>query len=215
MRSSKLFWVLSFVFAVAGFTGGSLVSHETSTEAGKAVWKEVYKSSAEMASRVDAIVLARMTGTRPGRVAWSEYGEDALPFQIVELDVLEGIKGTAKVERISLERVGGMAPDGRAVDLSYDGGAFEHGATYLLFLKKQEDGPHYYQVNHQGRYLVAEDRLWAADPEDSVAKAFEGAPLSRVLGELRSGGRGRRVASWFQPYPTCSSINNPCRPQAA
>ena len=66
---------------------------------------------------------------------------------------------------------------------------------YLLFLKKQEDGPYYYQVNHQGRYLVAGDRLWAADPEDSVAKAFEGAPVSRVIGELRSGGAPRRVES--------------------
>ena len=195
MRSNKLFWIVSLVLAVAGFTGGSLVSHETSTEAGKAVWKEVYKSPAEMAARVDASVLARVTATRPGRVVWSENGEDALPFQIVELDVLRGIKGTAKAERIFLERVGGMAPDGRAVDLSYDGGAFEHGATYLLFLKKQEDGPYYYQVNHQGRYLVAGDRLWAADPEDSVAKAFEGAPVSRVIGELRSGGAPRRVES--------------------
>ncbi|HEX6903861.1 MAG TPA: hypothetical protein VF789_29390 [Thermoanaerobaculia bacterium] len=185
MRSSKLFWVVSLVLAIAGFTGGSLISHETSTEAGKAVWKEVYASPAEMAARVDAIVLARVTGTRQGRVVWSENGEDALPFQIVELEVLQGIKGAAKAERISLERVGGTAPDGRALDLSYDGGAFEPGATYLLFLKRQEDGPHFYQVNHQGRYLVAGDRLWAADPEDSVAKAFEGAPVARVVGELR------------------------------
>jgi hypothetical protein len=195
MRSSKLFWVVSLVLAVAGFTGGSLVSHETSAEAGKAVWKEVYGSPAEMAARVDAIVLAQVTSVRPGRVVWSENGEDALPFQIVELEVLQGIKGTAKAERIAVERVGGTSPDGRAIDLSYDGGAFEHGATYLLFLKKQEDGPYYYQVNHQGRYLVAEDRLWAADPEDSVAKAFEGAPVGRILRELRSGGAARRSPS--------------------
>lgn len=187
MRSSKLFWAVSLVLAAVGFTGGSLVSHETATEAGKAVWKEVYASPGEMAGQVDAIVLARVIATRPGRVVWSENGEDALPFQVVELDVLQGIKGAAKAERISVERVGGTAPDGRAVDLSYDGGAFEHGATYLLFLRKQEDGPYHYQVNHQGRYLVAGDRLWAADPEDSVAKAFEGAPVSRVLGELRPG----------------------------
>ncbi len=186
MRSNKIFWAMSLVLAVAGFTGGSLISHETSTMEGKAVWKEVYGSPAEMAARVDAVVLARVAGTQPGRVVWSEGGEDALPFQLVELDVLQGIKGAAKAERILLERVGGTAPDGRAVDLSYDGGAFEYGATYLLFLKKQEDGPYFYQVNHQGRYLVAGDRLWAADPEDSVAKAFEGAPVSRVVGELRS-----------------------------
>ena len=68
MRSNKLFWIVSLVLAVAGFTGGSLMSHETSTEAGKAVWKEVYRSPAEMAAGVDAIVIARVIATRPGRV---------------------------------------------------------------------------------------------------------------------------------------------------
>lgn len=194
MRSKKLFWIVSLVLAVAGFTGGSLISHESSTTEGKAVWKEVYGSPTEMAARVDAIVLARVTGTEQGRVVWNENEEDALPFQVVELDVLQGIKGAAKAERILLERAGGTAPDGRAVDLSYDGGAFEPGATYLLFLKRQEDGPYFYQVNHQGRYLVSEGRLWAADPEDSVAKQLEGAPVSRVIGELRSSGGARRQA---------------------
>lgn len=199
MHSRKLFWIVSLVLAVAGFAGGSLVSHETATETGKAVWKEVYASPAEMARRVDAVVLARVTGTRPGRVVWSENGEDALPFQVVELEVLQGLRGAAKGKRISLERAGGTAPDGRAVDLSYDGGAFEPGATYLLFLKKQEDGPYFYQVNHQGRFLVAGGQLWASDPEDSVAKAFEGVPVARGIGrireDLRSGGARRRLAS--------------------
>jgi hypothetical protein len=194
MRSRKLFWVVSLVLAAAGFTGGSLVSHETVAEAGKAVWKEVYASPSEMARRVDAVVLARVTGTRPGRVVWSENGEDALPFQVVELSVIEGLRGAAKTERIFLERVGGTAPDGRAVDLSYDGGAFEPGATYLLFLKKQEDGPYFYQVNLQGRYLVIGGRLRASDPDDPVAKAFEGVPMARGIGrvreDLRSGGAG-------------------------
>ena len=199
MHSRKLFWVVSLALAAAGFAGGSLVSHETATETGKAVWKEVYASPAEMARRVDAVVLARVTGTRPGRVVWSENGEDALPFQVVELEVVEGLRGAAKAERIFLERAGGTAPDGRAVDLSYDGGAFEHGATYLLFLKKQEDGPYFYQVNLQGRYLVTGGRLWASDPDDPIAKAFEGVPVARGIGrvreDLRSGGAGRRLAS--------------------
>lgn len=198
MHSHKMFWVVSLVLAAAGFAGGSLVSHETAPETGKAVWKEVYASPAEMARRVDAVVLARVTGTRPGRVVWSENGEDALPFQIVELEVLEGLRGAVKAERLLLERAGGTAPDGRAVDLSYDGGAFERGATYLLFLKKQEGGPYFYQVNNQGRFLVAQGQLWASDPEDSVAKAFEGVPVARGLGriraDLRSDGAGRRLA---------------------
>jgi hypothetical protein len=195
MQSRKLFWAVSLVLAAAGFAGGSLASHQTSTEAGKVVWKEVYASPAEMAKRVDAVVLARVTGTRPGRVVWSENGEDALPFQVVELSVVEGLRGAAKAERILLERVGGMAPDGRAIALSYDGGAFEFGATYLLFLKKQGNGPYFYQVNLQGRYLVTGGRLWASDPSDPVAKAFEGIPVARGLGrvqeELRSGGADR------------------------
>jgi hypothetical protein len=189
MRSRKLYWSLTLVLAILGFSfgslaGGKLDAHsdvdavELST---RAVWREVYQTPGQMAARADAVVLARVAGVQPGRTAFSANGEDALPFQIVELDVVRAFKGARTGERISLERAGGTAPDGRAVNLDFDGGAFEAGATYLLFLKRQEGGVHFYQVNHQGRYLLAEGRLWAVDPDDVVAKAFEGRPAPQGL----------------------------------
>jgi hypothetical protein len=186
MRSNKIFWAVSCALACAGFSGGFLFSHEPVTTADRAVWKEVYSSPAEMLRRADLVVLARVAGTRPGRVVTSATGEDVLPFQIVDLRVVEGIKGAAAGARLSLERAGGTRPDGVPVFLSYDGGPFEKGATYLLFLQKQDGGPHYFQVNVQGRFLVAHGRLWAADPEDRVAVKLEAAPAGPTLDALRS-----------------------------
>lgn len=186
MRSLKRFWSLALVLAVTGFAVGSLAGHELTRESGKAVWKEIYASPAEMVRRADAVVLARMIDVRPGRIVWTANRKDALPFQVVEFEVLEGVKGASGAERIFVERVGGTAPDGRTVDSSYDGGAFEHGATYLLVLKKQETGPYFYQVSLQGRYLVDGGRLWAADPDDRVARLFEATAVTQGMDRLRA-----------------------------
>lgn len=189
MRSRKLYWSLTLVLAVLGLSFGTLAGNNLDAHSDvdvqlstRAVWKELYQTPAQMAARADAVVLARVAGVEPGRVAWSANGEDALPFQNVELDVVRAFKGASPGETISLERAGGTAPDGREVNLDFDGGAFEAGATYLLFLKRQEDGSSFYQVNHQGRYLLAEGRLWAVDPDDVVAKSFEGRPVAQGLG---------------------------------
>lgn len=179
MRSRILFWSLCLVFAIAGLTGGSLIGHEAFGSRTDAVWMEVYQTPAEMARAVDAIVLARVAEVRPGRTAGT--GDEALPFQIVEIDVLRGLKGAKAGERVSLERAGNTQ-----VLLDHDGGAFERGATYLLFLKRQPEGPYYYQVNRQARYLVHEGRLWAADPDDPVAQAFESKPLDQGLRAVRA-----------------------------
>lgn len=201
MRNRKLYWSLTLVLAVLGFSFGTLAGNDLAAHSDvdvqlstRAVWKEVYQTPAQMTARADAVVLARVAGVQAGRVAFSADGEDALPFQNVELDVVRALKGASPGERISLERAGGTAPDGRVVELDFDGGAFEVGATYLLFLKRQEDGPFFYQVNHQGRYLKAEGRLWAVDPEDVVAKSFEGRPVAHALGlvERIAPSRGRQ-----------------------
>lgn len=180
MISHKLFWSLTLVLAVFGFTAGSLVGHEQAPliRGSEAVWKEVFHSPSEMVRSVDSIVLARMIETQPGRVAGS--AADELPFEVVEFEVLRGFKGAAAGERVFLERAGGSG-----VSLEFDGGAFEPGAAYLLFLRQQEDGPYFYQVNHQGRFLVVDGRLRASAPHDKVAAFFEGRPVRQGLGFIR------------------------------
>lgn len=173
MISRKLFWSLTLVLAVLGFTAGSLVGDIPEVRRSEAVWKEVFQTPSEMVRGVDAVVLARMIEARAGRMAGPAGGE--LQFEVVELEVLRGFKGAAAGERVLVERA----------RLDFDGGAFEPGATYLLFLRQQEDGPYFHQVNHQGRFLVVDGRLWASAPEDAVAAFFEGRPVSQGLGFVR------------------------------
>lgn len=180
MISRKLFWSLTLVLAVFGFTAGSLAGHEEAPliRGSEAVWKEVFQTPSEMVRNVDSIVLARMIEARPGRVAGSAGAE--LPFEVVEFEVVRGFKGAAAGQRLFLERAGGPG-----VSLEFDGGAFEPGGGYLLFLRQQEDGPYFYQVNHQGRFLVVDGRLRASAPHDKVAAFFEGRPVRQGLGFVR------------------------------
>lgn len=173
MISRKLFWSLTLVLAVFGFTAGSLVGDVPEVRRSEAVWKEVFRTPSEMVRNVDSIVLGRVIEARAGRVAGSAGGE--LQFEVVELEVVRGFKGAAAGGRVLVERA----------RLDFDGGAFEPGATYLLFLRQQEDGPYFYQVNHQGRFLLVDGRLWASTPEDAVAGFFEGRPVGQGLGFVR------------------------------
>ena len=173
MISRKLFWSLTLVLAVFGFTAGSLIGDVPEVRRSEAVWKEVFRTPSGMVRNVDSIVLARVIEARAGRVAGSAGGE--LQFEVVELEVVRGLKGAAAGDRVLVERA----------RLDFDGGVFEPGATYLLFLRQQEDGPYFYQVNDQGRFLVVDGRLWASAPEDAVAGFFEGRPVSQGLGFVR------------------------------
>lgn len=197
MLSRKVFWSLTLVLALVGATSGALLGNyltEGPQYKSHAVWKEVFESAPHLAQGVDAVVLAKAVSVAPGRVAMSANGKDGLPFQVYDFEVVRGIKGAATGERIQLERAGGAAPDGRQVILDVDGGAFEMGATYLLFLNRQEEGQYFYQVNSQGRYLVDQGRLWAADPGDRVGAFFEGRAVPESLSLVREYVRGGRPA---------------------
>lgn len=188
MLSRKVFWSVTLVLALVGVTSGALLgNHVTSgpVPASHAAWKQIFESAPRMAQSVDAVVLAKAVSVTPGRVAMSANGKDGLPFQVYQFEVVRGVKGAHAGETLQIERAGGVAPDGRQVVLDMDGGAFEVGGTYLLFLDRQEDGPYFYQVNAQGRYLVDDNRLWSVDPSDRVAAFFEGRPVQEGLGLLR------------------------------
>jgi hypothetical protein len=184
MISRKAFWSGALAIAVAGLAMGAVLAdqvlhHEVNTV--DAAWKEVFEAPSQMVRSVDTVALAKVVSVQPGRVAYSENGEDALPFQVVEFEVVNGLKGARRQQRIFVERAGGITPGGQAVNIEIDGGAFENGATYLLFLKKQEEGPFFYQVNHQGRYLLDKGLLWAVTEDDPVAQFFDGQSLTQGL----------------------------------
>jgi hypothetical protein len=188
MLSRKSFWSVTCAVAFVGLASGALLGERMSNrlEFVEAAWARVYESPSEMVQDVDAIALARAVGVEPGRVAYSENGEDALPFEVVSFEVIKGFKGTQGLDTLQVERAGGLTPDGKSVTIDFDGGAFVPGQAYLLFLKRQEDGPYFYQVNHQGRYALNKGLLSAAtEGEDAVAQSFDGQSLEHGLGLVR------------------------------
>jgi hypothetical protein len=197
MLSRKVFWSVTLILALVGATSGALLGNHLASGTvykSHAAWKEIFDSAPRLAQGVDAVVLAKAVSVAPGRVVMSANGKDGLPFQVYQFEVVRGVKGVAAGETIQIERAGGVAPDGRQVVLDVDGGAYEIGGTYLLFLNRQEDGPYFYQVNAQGRYLVDDHRLWSVDPHDNVSAFFEGRSVKEGVALVREYVREGRPA---------------------
>ena len=190
--SRRTFWIGTLALLTIGFTGGRIVADRLLDEKAPrtaASWKEIYQSPQELARGVDAIVLATAADIQPGRVATSENSEDSLAFELVEFRVLRGLKGAKPGEHITLERA---AASRGGFFLDADGGAFEIGQTYLLFLQRKEDGdPYFYQVNNQGRYRVVKNRLVAGGPQDEVIAHFQNRTVKEGLDTVRAGLRGQ------------------------
>jgi hypothetical protein len=190
--SHRIFWTGTLAILAVGFTGGRIVADhllERKAPRTAAAWKETYRSPHELVRGVDVIVLASAADIRPGRVATSENSEDFLGFELVDLQVLRGLKGAKPGERITLERAA-ESEGGHFLDA--DGGPFEVGQTYLLFLQRKEDGdPYFYQVNNQGRYRVQNNRLVANGPADEVIAHFQHSTVKEGLDKVRTSLRGQ------------------------
>lgn len=191
MISRKTFWFVALAVAVVGAASGVLMGNAFSpAPPSHAAWKDVFEAPEKLSRGVDSIVVAKAVGVEPGRVAFSDNGEDALPYQVYEFEVVTGVKGARKGERVLVERAG--AP---GLVINVDGGPYEIGATYMLFLNKQPDSPYHYQVNHQGRYLISDNTLYGVDPSDRVVSFFEGMPATEGINLVRSHIRQRPMAN--------------------
>lgn len=195
MNSRKSFrFALLAVIAVglvAGATVADRIIHRP-VQYAEAAWANVYQSPVGLARGVDSIVLAQVLNVAPSRVATSDKGEGPLPFEVVELEVLHGLKGAATGDRLFVERAGGTLK-GQAVEITADGGELAPGEVYMLFLKRQADGPYYYQVNAQGRYHLEGNHFIAVDPDDPVATRIHGATMAEGLARVQDSlGRSER-----------------------
>lgn len=188
MITRKTFMTLTLAIAALGVAGSATVGWRLHAEKAAplslshAAWKVKFEAPSDLPRGVDVVVLGTAVSARPGRIAFSENGEDSLPFEEVTFKVVRGMKGVKAGETVVVERAGGIDYEGHNVLLDADGGPFEIESTYLLFLKKQEQGPFYYQVNDQGRYKVEEGRLTAVNPDDPVAGFFHGKSFSEGIG---------------------------------
>lgn len=177
--------------AAVGFFAGHDFAHG-SRRLSATAWERVFDTPRGLARGADAVVLARVVDVRPGRVAYSDNGEDALPFQLVELEVQRAVKGARETERLLVERAGGIDPEGQSVFLDADGGDFEVGRDYLLFLKRQPDGELFYQLNHQARYEVKAGRFAGVEPSDPVVARFHGRNLDEGIALAEAAARPRQ-----------------------
>jgi hypothetical protein len=178
----RTFWTYTLIVALCGLSVSAALGwrhHQqpAGTARTAASWKQHFKDAKELVKASDAVVVARADSVAPGRVAYSSDGQDSLAFEVVNFTVLDGLKGERDGSSVSVERVSG-SQEGTVAYFDFDGGNFEVGGTYLLFLKRQEDGgPYYYQVNDQGRFHEEGGQLRAVEPGDPVAAIFHGRTL--------------------------------------
>ncbi len=174
----RTFWTYTLIIALCGLSVSAAFGwrhHQQPREdRTSAHWKEHFQGIGQMVAASDAVALVRADSVAPGRVAYSSNNEDSLSFEVVNFTVVRGMKGERTGSSVSVERVSSTQGDTVAY-FNFDGGDFEVGGTYLLFLKKQEDGgPYYYQINDQGRFHEEGGHLRAVTPDDEVTSLFNG-----------------------------------------
>lgn len=172
MKATKLVLAMFTLLGASalGYWGTRQLSHKTPSVV-RAHWAKTFTGLDEMAQGVDLVVVGTVRGAVAGRVALSDGGEDGVPYSNVTLVVNRVLKGTAQDRFIVLEQTGGVTPDGSVLSID-DGGPYEPGERYVLFLNKQAHSALYYLVNPQGRFQVKGGRMFAAAPGDRVAAAL-------------------------------------------
>lgn len=178
------------VLAGASSIAGVNAFHDHESKRFHTAWKDVYTEPGEQIRGVDGIVVARLVGKSPGRVAVSDGATDAVPFELNHFEVEQGFKGVRAGQTITVERVGGEI-DGQRVFLDADGGEYTEGERYLLFVNRQPESSFYYLVNDEGRYAVnAEGQLRPVTSGGEVAAQLAGMSLGE-FGRLTRESTGR------------------------
>ena len=145
-----------------------------------AQWREVMKSPDGLISGADLIVLAEMREAVPKTVTYGE-ADETIPYTQNFMAVSSVIKGEFEGDTLLVEQTGGILTEGVRFDIN-DGGPYEEGKLYLLFLRDQGNGS-YYVINHQARYELDQEKdvLIGVDPSDPVVAAFHGEGIDKAL----------------------------------
>ena len=171
---------LGVVIALA--TGHFLIAKPPTMQIVQAQWKDVYRTPGGLVAGADLIVIADHMKAEPGRVVGE--GEDATPFTNNTFVVESILKGVHEDLTLMLEQTGGIAADGQVFNIN-DGGPYEPGSRYLLFLKSRGDGS-YYLISYQARYRIDEGEvLEGVDPTDRVVSRLHKLTLDRGRNEIK------------------------------
>ncbi|MBI3650409.1 MAG: hypothetical protein HY231_05110 [Acidobacteria bacterium] len=156
--------------------GHFLTASPTATPTMQAQWKDVYRTPGGLVAGADLIVIADHLAAEPGRVVGE--GEDATLFTNNTFAIESILKGVHEEVTLMLEQTGGVTANGQVFNIN-DGGAYEPGGRYLLFLKSKGDGS-YYLISHQARYRIEDGEvLEGVDPTDRVVARLHKQPLDR------------------------------------
>lgn len=188
MKSIPSFVLVTTLSAFASFSVAARFARpEPRLPRSEACWVFETEDLKEEARYADAVVVAEAVAIHPGRTVHSDDGQDALPFEVVEFRVQEGLKGVASGDSVHVERAGGIGADGVELEVDADGGEYGVGRRYLLFLKLQPETGFHYLVNDQGRYELARDGhvTFGARP-GPIATELDGRPVADVLERVRS-----------------------------
>ena len=172
----------ALVMGVAtALTVGQFITGKPATITAKAQWKNVYRTQSGLVAGADLIVLAEHASAEPGRFVG--FGEDALPFTNNTFKVEKILKGDYEGSELVVEQTGGAMADGTVFSVD-DGGPYEIGGRYLLFLNSNEKGA-FYVINSQARYNVRGDELEGVDPTDPVVASFHRAKFDDASVTIR------------------------------
>jgi hypothetical protein len=153
---------------------------------GQATWKDVYNTTEQMTQAVDAVALVTARGTEPGRVAESDSPEGtSVHYVLNHFTVDQVLKGALSAGgALTVEQTAEMHAGDQVVGVDGDGGPYEAGRQYLVFLNRQPDTGLWYVVSYQGRYDVQNDRLVGVVGHDDVVLDLHLAPLGDALARL-------------------------------
>lgn len=185
----RTFYILASVCTVVGIVGGLFAAPYLSRPSGdqgmiSAHWAHPYPSLGAMTRDADAVVLATVEETRPGRTVLTSGGQNILPFTLVDLAVERVIHGSAD-EVITVEQTGGLV-DETIYYIDDDGGSYDVGQRVLLFLKQQPDTGYYYLTHPQGRFRVWGDELQAVASDGPAAQALDRRSVQGAIHSIQS-----------------------------
>lgn len=190
-------FAVTFLALGASFVTGTFIHHQLAADSPRShmAWKDVYGSARSMTADVDVVVVGRMVGTSPGRVAHSDDPQDIVPFELSHFVAERVLKGPiANGSSVTVERVGGTIA-GDTIVMDGDGGPYKRDSRYVLFLKKQPGTGFYYLVNDEGRFDVRDgERLTRIASDGNASAELDGLTLdqaARFVGDVTRAPRVR------------------------
>ena len=156
-------------------------------------WVHTTANLGEMIQTADAIVVASLVATDPGRTIYTSSGDFFVTSEVNRLVVSQALKGATAADVVSVHRnsrYGTMG--GETFSILGPDGPYELGIDYLLFLKRAPGTDVYGLVNGEAKYWVGEDERvrphgeQAAATNGRVSRAIRGRRLPEVVRLIQS-----------------------------